>query len=409
MKIHPPLVSAVLDTLLEIFGTGRYADKAVAHVLKSNPRWGSRDRAFIAENVYEVVRWWRWLEALRQDGEAMPDGRLPAEAGTVAALLGVNLVLKGWDLPAWPMFLGLDKRDLLARKEALADRLPLRIRESVPDWLDSHCATELGADWERLLPALNQPAPVVLRTNSRRIRPAELADRLRELGWESSPHALSPVARVLHRPGNIFQTPLFKQGLFEVQDAGSQCIAPFLEVEPGMRVVDACAGAGGKSLHLADLMEDKGSLIAMDVEAHKLATLRERARRNGVSILQTRLIDGTKVIKRLRGSADRVLLDVPCSGLGVLRRNPDAKWKLSPDFLEQVRRTQADILDRYSTMVAADGRMVYATCSILPSENERQVEAFLSTHPEFECLRMRHLSPSADDCDGFFMALLRRR
>ncbi|MEY3050916.1 MAG: hypothetical protein RLY31_701 [Bacteroidota bacterium] len=408
MKIHPPLVSAVLDTLLEIFQGGRYADKAVAQVLRSNPRWGSRDRAFIAENVYEVVRWRRRLQALLTDGEA-PDGLLPVDRNLAAALLGVNLAVKGWELPPWPMFRGWNQDGLPARNATAPEHWPLRIRESVPDWLDELGTAELGQDWERLLPALNRPAPLVLRTNVRRIRPPELADRLRELGWDASPHPLSPAALVLHRQGNIFQTTLFKQGLFEVQDAGSQCIAPFLEVEPGMRVVDACAGAGGKSLHLADLMQDKGSIISLDVEAHKLATLKERARRNGVSIVQTRIIDSTKTIKRLKGSADRLLLDVPCSGLGVLRRNPDAKWKLSPDFLDAVRRTQADILDRYSTMLAPGGSMVYATCSILPSENERQVEAFLATHGEFECRRTRHLNPLDDHCDGFFMALLRRR
>jgi 16S rRNA (cytosine967-C5)-methyltransferase len=194
--------------------------------------------------------------------------------------------------------------------------------------------------------------------------------------------------------------------MLEVQDAGSQCIAPFLKASPGMRVIDACAGAGGKSLHLAALMENKGSIISMDTEAWKLEELRKRARRNGVHIIQARPIESSKTIKRLHGTADRLLLDVPCSGLGTLRRNPDAKWKLSLDFLDKVRTTQAEILRSYSKMLRPGGQMVYATCSILPSENERQVERFLSENPNFKLLEDRKILPSEHGFDGFYMARL---
>jgi len=175
-----------------------------------------------------------------------------------------------------------------------------------------------------------------------------------------------------------------------------------------MRVVDACAGAGGKSLHLAALMENKGQLIALDIYQGKLNDLKKRAKRNSVHNIDTRLIDSTKTIKKLKNTADRVLIDAPCSGIGVLKRNPDSKWKLQPEFLEKIKSTQAEILDKYSQMLKVKGQMVYATCSILPSENEKQVANFLSTHSEFKLLSENKVSPEKSGYDGFYMALLEK-
>jgi 16S rRNA (cytosine967-C5)-methyltransferase len=225
---------------------------------------------------------------------------------------------------------------------------------------------------------------------------------------ETTETSLSPDALVLKKRINVFQHPLFKEGYYEIQDAGSQCIAPFLQVEPGMRVIDACAGAGGKTMHLACLMENKGRLIALDVIEWKLGELRIRARRNGIGIIQTKVIDSTKVIKRLHGTADRLLLDSPCSGLGVLRRNPDAKWNLTPEFIENVKLTQAKILNDYTAMLRPGGKAVYATCSILPSENEQQVKSFLTRNTEFKWLDERKITPATDGFDGFYMALLEK-
>jgi 16S rRNA (cytosine967-C5)-methyltransferase len=177
-----------------------------------------------------------------------------------------------------------------------------------------------------------------------------------------------------------------------------------------MRVVDACAGAGGKTLHLATLMQNKGQLIAMDTEAWKLAELKKRAKRNGVHIVDPRPIESTKAIKRLYDSADRLLLDVPCSGLGVLRRNPDAKWKLSKDFIARVKVMQQDIIQRYARMVKPGGKLIYATCSVLPGENQDQVAAFLASEAgqSFRLEAERVILPQDDGFDGFFMARLVR-
>src|SRR5688572_29368478 len=233
-----------------------------------------------------------------------------------------------------------------------------RIRESIPDWLDTLGEQELGKRWEKELSALNEEAHVVLRTNTLKTSPKELHDVLHESGVETDFLESFPDALVLVERQNIFKNPSFKEGLFEVQDAASRFIAPFLRVDPGMRVIDACAGAGGKTLHLAALMRNKGRIIALDVEGWKLEELQKRARRAGVSNLETRVIESSKTIKRLENSADRLLLDVPCSGLGVLKRNPDAKWKLSPEFINEVKELQQHILQDYGTMLKKDGLMV---------------------------------------------------
>ena len=180
---------------------------------------------------------------------------------------------------------------------------------------------------------------------------------------------------------------------------------------PGQRVVDACAGAGGKTLHLASLMQNKGQLIAMDIYESKLKKLKVRARRNGVHNMETRVIENSKVVKKLYGKADRLLLDAPCSGLGVIRRNPDSKWKLEPEFLERIKGVQQHILQRYSKIVKPGGKMVYATCSILPEENSEQVQHFLDSEEgkDFEFISEQNIFASERGYDGFYMALLQKK
>ena len=210
---------------------------------------------------------------------------------------------------------------------------------------------------------------------------------------------------------NVFTTEAFKKGSFEVQDASSQLVAQFLDVEQGMKVVDTCAGAGGKTLHLAALMENKGQIIAMDIYDNKLKELKRRAKRAGAHNIDMRVIDSTKPIKKLYDKADRVLIDAPCSGLGVLRRNPDAKWKLQPEFIEKIKNTQSEILATYSRMVKPGGKLVYATCSILPSENQQQVEKFLTSDSgkEFTFVKEKKILSHESGFDGFYMAMIERK
>ena len=256
--------------------------------------------------------------------------------------------------------------------------------------------------------ALNTEADLFLRANTLRTTADELRVKLRLEGFSSEPVPGAPDALRLRGAKDVFGTMAFREGLFEVQDVGSQQIAPLLEVQPGMRVVDACAGAGGKSLHLAALMRNKGSIVALDPVEWRLTELRRRAARAGVDNVEARVLSDPKKLERLAGKADRVLLDVPCSGLGVLRRNPDVKWKLTKPEMEHLCELQARLLHSYSRMVKPGGKLVYATCSVLPSEGERQVRSFLAAKAGWELETELKLSPGENGVDGFYAARLRR-
>jgi len=396
MKIYRNLSAAVVEGLQEIFVNKKYADKVIEKILKSNPKWGARDRRFIAETTYDIVRWYRLFKEISE-----------AEEEDFWKLLGVWCLLNNTEFPDWDEFKGLDRKKIEARYEEFqADR---KIRESIPDWLDELGEKELGKDWDKELTALNEEASVVLRVNTLKVDRNSLQQQLEEEEIVTDAPVEFPDALILEQRQNIFTRQQFKDGLFEVQDAGSQLIAPFLKVQPGQRVIDACAGGGGKTLHLASLMQNKGRIIALDTEDWKLEELKKRARRAGAGNIETRVIESSKTIKRLENSADRLLLDVPCSGLGVIKRNPDAKWKLSVDFIERVKELQQHILEDYSTMVKPGGLMVYSTCSLLPAENEKQVEKFLESRKElFELVDQKWIKPS-EGFDGFYMALLERK
>lgn len=245
-------------------------------------------------------------------------------------------------------------------------------------------------------------ARVVLRANRLKTDRSGLQQALRDEGVDTGPAGAGD-ALVLARRQNVFQTKAFKNGLLEVQDFSSQLVAPFLAPEPGMRVVDASRAAAEKHCTSPRSCKTAGSLIALDTFAWKLDELRRRARRAGAGNIETRAIDSRKVIKRLYGHADRLLLDVPCSGLGILRRNPDAKWKLSPESIDNLRTTQQDILQSYSPIVKPGGRMVYATCSILPSENQEQVTRFLDSEAgkNFRLMEEKGFCPRTKGSTGF--------
>lgn len=395
--IHRNLIEAVETALRKIFVERRYADHVIEQLLKQNPKWGSRDRRFIAETTYDIVRWWR---KILYCGNMAEDDELLFQKSIFTWLL-----LQHQSLPHW-MNLKMDTDSVYSRA-AEAEKIR-SIRESIPDWLDQFGEEESGLNWNEEIHALNEQARVVLRVNTIRCSRKDLQDELKEADVSTEEIVGLPDALLLNRRMNVFKLVAFKQGKFEVQDASSQWVAPFVDVTPGMRVIDACAGAGGKTLHLAALMKISGHIIAMDTEQWKLDELKKRARRAGATNIETRLIDSSKVIKRLHQSADRVLLDVPCSGLGVLRRNPDAKWKLSPEYLIKVRQLQQDILDRYAPMVKPGGKMIYATCSILSSENQNQVSAFLSRNSGFMLEEEKQILPSAG-FDGFYMARMIRK
>jgi 16S rRNA (cytosine967-C5)-methyltransferase len=403
MRLHRNLVYTTIDSLNAIFNDGEYADKVVARALKKDKRWGSADRKFVAETIYDIVRWKRLYAEIAEVKE-------PYSREDLWRMFAVWAVLRGYPIPDWRQLEGTPQRKIKGRFDELSKIR--KYRESIPDWMDELGVQELGeTKWTKELAAQNEPAQVILRVNTLKTTKQKLRALLMDLDIETEFLKDQPDALVLKERANVFMTEAFKEGLFEVQDASSQLVAPFLEVEPGMRVVDACAGAGGKTLHLANIMQNKGQLIAMDLYESKLKQLKIRAKRNGVFNIEPRIIDSTKVIKKLHEKADRVLIDAPCSGLGVLKRNPDAKWKLQPEFIENIKKVQAEVLENYSKMVKPGGKLVYATCSVLPTENQDQVNHFLTTETgkNFTFVKEQQILASETGFDGFYMALLERK
>ena len=401
MKLHRNLVDALIEGLSFIFNDGQYADKVVEIQLKKDKRWGARDRAFIAETMYDIVRWKRLYAEIAEVHS-------PYNVHKLRRLFAVWATLKGISLPDWGnYFEDTPLRRIKGRFDELSKTR--KLRESVPDWLDDLGAAELGETlWTNELHALNQLAPVVLRVNTLKTNKERLQIFLKQEGYDSFPLHNYPDALQLAERGNVFKTQAFNDGLFEVQDASSQKVAPFMLIDSSVkRVIDTCAGAGGKTLHLASLMQNKGQIIAMDIYEQKLQELKRRARRNNIYNVETKLID-PKQLKRMQGTADRVLIDAPCSGLGVLRRNPDAKWKLRPEFLDEIRATQQEILQQYSKLLKKGGKLVYATCSILPSENQKQVAAFLASEAgkDFKLEAEEIILAHQSGYDGFYMARL---
>lgn len=402
LKHHIFHIKAIFSALKDVFENGIFADKAIEKVMRANKKWDVKERSFVSDVVYDMIRNWRLLTSA-----AAAEGKLSDK--NLWMIFGTYLVFDGYELPESEYFRNVNEKKVISQLEKFS-RIR-KIRESVPDWLDAMGEKELGKNWDNTLRALNQRPSMVLRANSLRISTKELQKILEEEEniTETELIVWSPDAIELKHPRNVFRTEAFHKGLFEVQDAASQMVSEYLNVAPGMRVIDACAGAGGKTLHLAALMKNKGRIIALDTKEKKLAELKKRATRAEVKIIETRTIDSSKVVKRLKDSADRLLLDVPCSGLGVLRRNPDSKWKLTEEEIGRVKKIQREILSGFSDMVKPGGKMVYATCSILPSEGEDQVKWFLGeVGDRWNFVGEKRYLPEVHHADGFYMALLER-
>ena len=403
MRLHRNLVFAVVDALNLIFNEGEYADKVVEKTLKHDKRWGSRDRGFIAETTYDIVRWKLLYSEIAEVSA-------PYSRPNLFRLFAVWAVLRGIQLPDWKQIEKTPTRRIKGKFDELSKIR--KYRESIPDWIEQLGLNSLGEElWTREIAALNQQAQVILRTNTLKTSKNNLKNLLLEEGIETEAIEGYPDALKLKERTNVFRTKPFTEGFFEVQDASSQKVGYFTQVEPGLRVIDACAGAGGKTLHLAALMKNKGQLIALDIYENKLKELKRRAKRDGAHNVETRVISNSKVYKKLYASADRVLIDAPCTGLGVLRRNPDAKWKLQPEFLSKITKVQQEILRNYSKMVKEGGKLIYATCSILPQENTEQVKQFLDSDEGkvFSLEEEVNIFASESGFDGFYMARMIRK
>ncbi|PQV64990.1 16S rRNA (cytosine967-C5)-methyltransferase [Abditibacterium utsteinense] len=418
MKLHRNLTLAVVPALELIFHEKKVAARVLESLFAKNPKWGKRDRAFVAETTYEIVRWRRLLA-------------FAAQSEGIVALLGAQLIRSGADFPDWSELSHLDAAQIRAnltknevdstKNEAevtngeanftkneenigIAEETRA-IRQSIPDWLDELGARELGEEWDAEIAALNAEAPVFLRANTLKISRDELQSQLESEGVSTQIAESLPDALKLETRRSLSHLSLYKDGFFEIQDGASQFVAPFLQVHSGQKILDACAGAGGKSLHLAALIKNRGHIVSCDLDAKKLEELRRRASRSGISCLETKT---PKTLESHGQSFERILIDAPCSGLGTLRRQPDLKWRLSLDFLSELQQKQRQILEFYAPMLQIGGKLVYATCSILPGENERQIAWFLAHNSNFKLESQKMISPAQTGFDGFFMARLRR-
>ncbi|MBK1828810.1 RsmB/NOP family class I SAM-dependent RNA methyltransferase [Haloferula rosea] len=386
MRIHRLLAEASAGLLREVFDQGEVLDRVVGQAFRKNPRWGKRDRNFVAESVWDVVRWRRALAYVCDSDEA-------------GAMLVATWRRKGFEIPEWWDWRGASLDAMAEREMELANQ-PRRVRESIPDWMDGLGAEELGPRWDEVLSALNKRAPVFVRANTLQISGDVLLELLTADGVEAAvvpglPDAIQ-IAGILPKKWAV-------DGRLEIQDGGSQMIAPMVQVEPGMKVVDACAGGGGKTLHLAALMEGKGEVLALDVNARKLKQLSERAKRAGVRNVRVAKWDSS-TLRKYSGWADRVLIDAPCSGLGTLRRQPDLKWRLDEAGFAKVKRTQRKLLDHYPELLREGGSFVYATCSVMPSENRGQIDNLLHRDPRWALIEEAGVDPATTDFDGFYMA-----
>jgi 16S rRNA (cytosine967-C5)-methyltransferase len=412
------------ELLAELLPAREPADACIARYFRAHRQMGGQDRAFAAEQVYACLRHRRLLE--HYVTAAWPDAPVNAER-LLAAQLMRNA---GWSARVLAD-LGVAGATDLARamRGADANALPLAVRASLPDWLaDALLCQWDAAEAEQLAQALLAPAPVDLRANTLKTTREVLRDALAAIGYasETTPYAPQGLRRFERQP--LFQTPPFRDGWFELQDEGSQLVTLLLAPRPGERVVDFCAGGGGKTLHASALMENTGTLYACDVSSRRLERMRERLARAGVSNVRTLALESEEDsrLQRHRGTMDAVLVDAPCTGSGTLRRNPDMKWR-SWD-LPALARQQASILQAAARLVRPGGRLVYATCSLLAAENEDIVGAFLAEHADFAAQPAgpalaasrvvvpraespaRHLQvlPHRHATDGFFAALLQR-
>lgn len=409
-------LEAAVEALALALKFDRPADTVLHEFFRDHRALGSGDRAFVADVVYGVLRRRRTVDHL-------------APGGAPRRMLLAHLArLGGISIRELAPLLSQDEQAWLSRVKAQPlDDLPLALRAELPDWIverlrSRHSETEVAA----LARGLAEPAPLDLRVNTLLAEREAVQRALAVDAVVAEPTPYSPVGlRVKGRPA-INRHPLFLTGAIEVQDEGSQLLGFLLAPRRHDLVVDFCAGAGGKSLMLGALMHSHGRIYAFDVSAVRLSRLKPRLKRSGLSNIYAQVIrtENDNRVKRLAGKIDRVLVDAPCSGLGTLRRNPDLKWRQSPQSVAELTLKQASILRAAANLVKPGGRLVYATCSLLAEENEDVVAAFLEERPDFQAINCQHvlaqqgivletgeylrLLPHLHGTDGFFAAAVQR-
>lgn len=430
------MTPACLEAYGAIRHEGRLADRALEYTLRPKRHLYSNERRAVAERVYALVRRQRTVDALlERTGPAFgrmsttAQDRLRIAASRVLDAEDASLVARGMGLS--PEEAGALLALASARRAlgALPQEERFAVEASFPDALARAWRAEYADEAQRAADAVNTRAPLTIRTNTLKTDRDALRTRLRSEGVEATPTPLSPLGLFLSGHKNAFALPSFREGLFEIQDEGSQLLGLLVDAPPTC-VVDACAGAGGKTLQLAAQMKNRGELFALDIDARRLDELRQRARRAGVHNTRVRPLPKEapavqEALADLFGKADRVLVDAPCTGTGTLRRKPDARYRFTEEMLDEAVQRQRALLAQFAPLVKPGGRLVYGTCSVLRAENESVVEGFLGAHPEFRLLPpadrlgpelgakvsrgdFLRLTTHVHGTDGFFGAILQR-
>ncbi len=416
-RFTPALFAHAEAVLGQLLRFDHPADAVVSRYFREHRQLGHADRAFVAETVFAVLRRGRSIEA-----------RCAGQLSDRRRLLATLALVRGWSQRELAPVLKASEEAWLSAAKAVPEAdLPPAVRCDLPDWLYQRLEQQLGAaETLALAHAINQSAPLDLRVNTLKADRETVLAKLAADGIAAQPGALSPLAVRLRDKPALAKHPLFLEGGFEVQDEGSQLLGFLLDPKRGEMVVDFCAGAGGKTLLLGALMRNTGRLYAFDVSDKRLANLKPRLARSGLSNVHPARIEHERdqKIKRLAGKADRVLVDAPCSGLGTLRRNPDLKWRQSESSVAELTVKQASILEAAATLVRPGGRLVYATCSLLTVENDAVVAGFLEKHPDFSLLpaagllgkqgiacegEVLRLLPHRHNTDGFYAAAMERK
>jgi len=416
MTLHASRIAGLARAIARIQPLERPADSLLHQFFRQSTAMGQHDRAFVADGVFAYLRRRRSLETLAQT--------------TRPAHLALAVIVRELGIGVRELAGALDEADaawLRAFKSRLATALPPAVAADLPDWLWARLGAAYGeAERDALARAWLSPAPLDLRINPLKTAREDARSALAASGIAALPTPYSPIGlRIAGRPA-LARHPLFEGGALEVQDEGSQLVGYLVAPKRSDMVADFCAGAGGKTLLLGALMRSMGRLYAFDTHDKRLANLKPRLARSGLSNVHPQLIahERDTKIKRLAGKIDRVLVDAPCTGFGTLRRNPDLKWRQPESAVAELAAKQQAILASAATLVKPGGRLVYATCSVLPEENEAVVEAFLAGHPEFapvdaaaEFARagipldtgpVLRLLPHRHGCDGFYAAALSR-
>ncbi len=392
------LLGHTQEILTSILGFEKPADALLDTFFRSRRYLGSHDRRFIAETAYGVLRHRRRVEVILNrslrpgESDLFDDDRLllmiatfvlmtPGMAPVTAADISVRIRSTRLKSQLEAIFPRL-KENATA---GLAPEEPVGIRESVPEWMVERLSKELPAEEvERMLRSMNEPAPITLRVNTLKTDVEHCRAMLASEGVETERTALSPVGLVIRKRVNVFALKSFQEGYFEVQDEGSQILPLLIDPKPTWKVLDACAGAGGKTLEFAAIMKNRGEIVAADINAFRLEELKKRSRRAGASNIRIREVDALGDLDGAhRGPFDVVFVDAPCSGIGTVRRNPGMKWSVTPSTVEEIAHKQSAILASVAPFVKPGGRLVYATCTVFRQENEDVVESFLAAHPEF--------------------------